>query len=313
MTTVAENPSQDLTKKTFKRRLEDFARYIRRNPSLGVGIALVMSLLLFVIIGYATYEVERFRPLSGGPDLAPFESDPYNPGTRSGGYILGTDRQGRDVMSVMIAGIPLTLQIGLIAGLIGISVGTVLAFIAAYYGGWVDQVISTIVDVGLTIPGILILIVIAVNIQSGLSVQQMGLAVSAVAWVWPARTIRAQVLVMREQLYVEIARLSGTSGFSIMFKEMLPNLAPYIGASLVGSVASAILASVGLEALGLGPFDSPTLGMTIYWNIQFSSILHGMWWWFGPPILVLAMIFVGLFLITAWVDEWSNPRLRKRG
>ena len=312
MTTVAESASQDLTKKSFRRRLEDFGRYVRRNPSLGVGIALLMSLLLFVIIGYATYEVERFRPLSGGPDLAPFESDPYNPGTRSGGYILGTDRQGRDVMSVMIAGIPLTLQIGLIAGLIGISVGTVLAFIAAYYGGWVDQVISTIVDVGLTIPGILILIVIAVNIQSGLSVQQMGLAVSAVAWVWPARTIRAQVLVMREQLYVEIARLSGTSGFSIMFKEMLPNLAPYIGASLVGSVASAILASVGLEALGLGPFDSPTLGMTIYWNIQFSSILHGMWWWFGPPILVLAMIFVGLFLITAGLDEWSNPRLRKR-
>ena len=312
MTTVAESASQDLTKKSFRRRVEDFGRYVRRNPSLGVGIALLMSLLLFVIIGYATYEVERFRPLSGGPDLAPFESDPYNPGTRSGGYILGTDRQGRDVMSVMIAGIPLTLQIGLIAGLIGISVGTVLAFIAAYYGGWVDQVISTIVDVGLTIPGILILIVIAVNIQSGLSVQQMGLAVSAVAWVWPARTIRAQVLVMREQLYVEIARLSGTSGFSIMFKEMLPNLAPYIGASLVGSVASAILASVGLEALGLGPFDSPTLGMTIYWNIQFSSILHGMWWWFGPPILVLAMIFVGLFLITAGVDEWSNPRLRKR-
>ena len=312
MTTVAESASQDLTKKSFKRRLEDFGRYVRRNPSLGVGIALLMSLLLFVIIGYATYEVERFRPLSGGPDLAPFESDPYNPGTRSGGDILGTDRQGRDVMSVMIAGIPLTLQIGLIAGLIGISVGTVLAFIAAYYGGWVDQVISTIVDVGLTIPGILILIVIAVNIQSGLSVQQMGLAVSAVAWVWPARTIRAQVLVMREQLYVEIARLSGTSGFSIMFKEMLPNLAPYIGASLVGSVASAILASVGLEALGLGPFDSPTLGMTIYWNIQFSSILHGMWWLFGPPILVLSMIFVGLFLITAGLDEWSNPRLRKR-
>ena len=130
-----------------------------------------------------------------------------------------------------------------VPGLIGISVGTILAFMAAYYGGWIDQVISTIVDVGLTIPGILILIVIAVNLQSGLTVPQMGLAVSAVAWVWPARTIRSQVLVMREQLYVEIARLSGTSGFSIMFKEMLPNLAPYIGASLVGSVASAILAS----------------------------------------------------------------------
>ena len=301
-----------MTKKSLRRKLEDLFRYIRRNPSLGVGMLLLLSLLLFVAIGYATYEVERYRPLSGGPDLAPFQTDNYHPDEFPNGYILGTDRQGRDIMAVMIAGIPLTLQIGLIAGLIGITVGTLLAFVSAYYGGMIDQVISTIVDVGLTIPGILILIIIAVNLQSGLTVPQMGLAVSAVAWVWPARTIRAQVLVMREQLYVEIARLSGSSGFSIMFKEMLPNLAPYIGASLVGSVASAILASVGLEALGLGPFDSPTLGMTIYWNIQFSSILHGMWWWFGPPILVLAMIFVGLFLMTAGLDEWSNPRLRKR-
>ena len=309
---ATEKITINLPEKTMKRRFEDFIRYVRRNPSLGVGLGLFLALFLFVTVGYLTYDVDRNRPLSTGPDLAPFESDPYNPATRSGGYILGTDRQGRDVMAVMISGIPLTLQIGLIAGLIGITVGTILAFIAAYYGGYVDNIISTIVDVGLTIPGILILIVIAVNLQSGLTVPQMGLAVSAVAWVWPARTIRSQVLVMREQLYVEIARLSGTSGFSIMFKEMLPNLAPYIGASLVGSVASAILASVGLEALGLGPFDSPTLGMTIYWNIQFSSILHGMWWWFGPPIVVLAMIFVGLFLITAGLDEWSNPRLRKR-
>ena len=202
--------TQDFTKKTTKRRLEDFWRYVKRNPSLGVGLGLFLSLFLFVAIGYATYEVERYRPLSGGPDLAPFERDSYNPDTRANGYILGTDRQGRDVMAVMIAGIPLTLQIGLIAGLIGITVGTILAFMAAYYGGWIDQVISTVVDVGLTIPGILILIVIAVNLQSGLSVPQMGLAVSAVAWVWPARTIRSQVLVMREQLYVEIARLSGT-------------------------------------------------------------------------------------------------------
>ena len=199
-TSTAE--TQDFTKKTFKRRLEDFWRYIKRNPSLGVGLGLFLALFLFVVIGYATYEVERFRPLSGGPDLAPFEKDNYNPDTRANGYILGTDRQGRDVMAVMIAGIPLTLQIGLIAGLIGITVGTILAFMAAYYGGWIDQVISTVVDVGLTIPGILILIVIAVNIQSGLTVPQMGLAVSAVAWVWPARTIRSQVLVMREQLYV---------------------------------------------------------------------------------------------------------------
>ena len=76
MATATAN-TQDITKKTFKRRLEDFWRYVKRNPSLGVGIALFLTLFLFVAIGYATYEVERYRPLSGGPDLAPFEKDPY--------------------------------------------------------------------------------------------------------------------------------------------------------------------------------------------------------------------------------------------
>ena len=78
----------------------------QKKSLIRVGIALFLTLFLFVAIGYATYEVERYRPLSGGPDLAPFEKDPYNPVTRAGGYILGTDRQGRDVMAVMIAGIP---------------------------------------------------------------------------------------------------------------------------------------------------------------------------------------------------------------
>jgi peptide/nickel transport system permease protein len=166
--------------------------------------------------------------------------------------------------------------------------------------------------VGLTIPGLLILILIAVNISHALSVTQMGLAVSAVSWTNPARTVRAQVLVMREQLYVEIARLSGVSGLGIVFKEMMPNLAPYLAASFVGAVGAAVLASIGLEALGLGPFSSPTLGMTIYFNIQFSSIVVGMWWWLIPPIAAMAIIFVSLFLIASGLDEWANPRLRRR-
>ena len=192
------------------------------------------------------------------------------------------------------------------------SVGTVLAFFAAYYRGWVDAFVRLAIDVALTIPGLLILILIAINIEGGLSVDQMGLAVATVAWAFPARQIRAQVLILRESSYVEIARLSGSSGIAVIFKEMMPNLIPYITASFVTSVAAGILAAIGLEALGLGPFDSPTLGMTIFWNIQFSSIILGMWWWWLPPIFVIVIVFVGLFLISAGLDEWSNPRLRTR-
>lgn len=282
-------------------RIRPFAYYCRRNPPLLIGAFLLIALGLYVGFGYLFYDTGKHYPLSAPTNLAP-----------RAGFPFGTDRQGRDIMSVMIVGTPLTLRIGLIAGGIGVVLGTIVAFIAAYYRGAVDAFLQTIVDVGLTIPGLLILILIAVNIKQGLTVDQMGLAVSVVAWVWPARTIRSQVLVMREQLYVEIARLSGTSGLAIIFKEMMPNLMPYLLANFVASVASAILASIGLEALGLGPFASPTIGMTIYWNIQFSSVLHGMWWWFTPPIVVIAMVFVGLFLLSMGMDEWSNPRLRKR-
>ncbi len=262
---------------------------------------MIVGLLLFVWAGHIFWSHEQFRPLSAPTRLAPSWEFPF-----------GTDTQGRDLFAVFIRGTTLTLRVGLIAGGVAVFVGTMLAFFAAYYRGWVDAIIRLAIDVALTIPGLLILILIAINIEGGLSVDQMGLAVATVAWAFPARQIRAQVLVLRESSYVEIARLSGSSGIAIIFREMMPNLIPYITASFVTSTAAGILASIGLEALGLGPFDAPTLGMTIFWNIQFSSIILGMWWWWLPPIVTIVIVFMGLFLISSGLDEWSNPRLRTR-
>ena len=175
-----------------------------------------------------------------------------------------------------------------------------------------DSVIRLIVDVGLTIPGLLVLIIIAMRVRGGLTVDQMALVVGLLAWLYPARTIRSQVLSIKQRGYVQIARLSGMSSPEIIVKELLPNLLPYLGASLVGSVSAAILASIGLEVLGLGPFESPTLGMTIYWVNYNAAIINGWWWWWVPPILVIAILFIGLFLVTVGLDEIANPRVRNR-
>jgi len=296
-------------------RLNPVKRYALRNPSLIVGLGLMLSLMLFVGIGHIVWDTEQFRVLSAPTRLPPVLNYEIPTGKLAGqikSYPFGTDTQGRDLLAVAIKGTPLTLRIGLIAGFVSIGLGTVAAFLAAYYRGWVDNSVRTVVDVGLAMPGLLILILVRINIGRELSVDEMGFALGMVGWVFPARTIRAQVLVMREQAYVELSRLSGTSGLGIIFKEMLPNLIPYITASLVGSVAGAILASIGLEAIGLGSFGLPTLGMTIYWNIQFSSIILGMWWWWLPPLIAIVIVFLGLFLISSGLDEWSNPRLRKR-
>jgi peptide/nickel transport system permease protein len=119
-------------------------------------------------------------------------------------------------------------------------------------------------------------------------------------------------LSIKQRGYVQIARLSGMSSPEIIVKELLPNLLPYLGASLVGSVSAAILASIGLEVLGLGPFEAPTLGMTIYWVIYNAAIINGWWWWWVPPILVIAVLFIGLFLVAVGLDEMANPRVRNR-
>ena len=110
----------------------------------------------------------------------------------------------------------------------------------------------------------------------------------------------------------EFARLNGASAMRIIFLEMMPNLLPYLSASLVVAVAQAVLASVGLEALGLGTPSEPTLGMTIYWLMNESAFLLGLWWWILAPITVLVILFVGLYLLTVGIDELANPRLRVR-
>ena len=275
-------------------------RYARRNPNLVFGLFLLLVLLLFSVGGRFFVDVSNADPLSVSPEKPP-----------SWLYPFGTDSQGRDLLAVMVAGTPLTLRIGVIAGVIGLGVGTALAFVSAFYGGAVDAVIRSIVDISLTVPGLLVLILAAVFLKSGLTVDQMALIVALLAWRWPARTIRAQVLTLRERAWVQVAHMSGVGGLRIIFMELMPNLLPYLAASLVGAIASAILASIGLEALGLGPIDSPTLGMTIYWVIYYAALLHGYWWWWLPPIAIITILFVGLFNLAGGLDEIANPRLRK--
>ena len=115
----------------------------------------------------------------------------------------------------------------------------------------------------------------------------------------------------RRSTIARVARLSGASGLRIIFTELMPNLLPYLAASLVGAVAAAVLASLGLEALGLGAVDAPTIGMTIYWVIFYGALLQGMWWWFLPPIAIVVVLFMGLFSLSAGLDELANPRLRQ--
>ncbi len=303
MSTLVGSPQQEVVTRqraTGRERVVSFRQYLRRNPSLAVGLLIVGFMLLIGIVGPFFVDTNKSNPASVFPDQSPSRQ-----------YPLGSDDQGRDLLAVVVKGLPLTMEVGFIAGIVGLGVGTILGFAAGYIGKKTDTTIKTIADVLLTVPGLVVLITFASTVQGSIGIGTMALVVASLAWMWPTRTIRAQVLSMRERGYVQIAKISGMSTPEIIFFELMPNLLPYLAASFVGSVGSAVLASIGLEALGLGPQNEPTMGMTIYWSIAFNALIRGLWWWWLTPIVLLVLLFVGLMQISIGLDEVANPRVRR--
>ena len=274
--------------------------YFRESPMLAAGLGMLLFLLLFSALGRLFIDADMAQPLSAVPRQAP-----------SAEYPFGTDDAGRNLLAVMVVGVPLTLLVGFIAGGVGLGLGILLGFLSGYLGGKLDAGIRGVVDTLLTVPSLVVLISIASTIREEINILTMALVVASLAWMWPTRTIRSQILTMRERAYVQMAKLNGMNTMEIIWKELFPNLLPYLAANFAGAVSAAVLATIGLEALGLGPQNEPTVGMTLYWAITFSSLIRGMWWWWAIPILFIVLLFVGLILIAAGLDELANPKQRK--
>jgi peptide/nickel transport system permease protein len=282
------------------------------NAKLIIGAILLLSVFLVSYIGPLFWDRDMALVGSSPTNIVPLwvtekpsgllkDADPAHP--------LGTESNGRDMLAVLLVGTPRTLRIGLIGAGIGMLVGIVLGFTAGLMGGWVDYVISTLCDTMVSMPGLAVLVVIAAYIPQ-MEVNNLAMIMAIFAWPLPARSIRAQILSMRERDFIKLALISGSSKIDIMFREIMPNLLPYLAASFVVTVSGVILASTGVETLGLGPTRIPTLGTTINGALRATAMFRGMWWWWGPPIVVLVIIFVGLFLINIGLDEIANPRLR---
>ncbi len=270
------------------------------TPIMALGLALLALILIPGIFGQLFTDPDQLRLMAGGINAAPTWDHP-----------LGTQYEGRDLLTYILEGMPNTLLIGLVGGGSAVLLGTVLGMLAGYIGGPLDGLIRNTVDIGLTIPPLAILIMIAASF-SFVTPLMMGLVIAATSWMHPTRVIRSQVLSLREREFVLLLRLSGAAPLHIIFRELLPNLIPFLAASFVNSVATAILASIGLEVLGLGSFQTPTLGNLIYFAIIGNAMWLGLWWWWLPPILILIVLFMGLFFVSTALDAIANPRLEQR-
>jgi peptide/nickel transport system permease protein len=259
--------------------------------------------LLIVILGAAAIGPLLIDTEATQPTYGRFNAEP------SAQHWLGTDNIGRDLFALLIYGLWPTISIGLIASAISTGLGTTLGLISGYVGGWVDVVIRIFSDVVLTIP-VLIMLALITSFTQEVSIEGTALIVGLLAWAGPTRAIRAQALSIRERGYVKVARMNHLSNLRIIFSEMMPNLMPYIVALFISQIAAGILASVGLQLLGIGPLLTPNIGLTLSSSFSSGAMVRGAWWWWGPPVVVLSLLFFATFLVSLVLDEVANPRLR---
>ena len=276
-------------------------RYLRRNKSLSIGLIILLALVAFTLIGAFVIDPRHAYPLS-----APTRKPP------SLKYPFGTDFFGRDLLAAMVVGMWQTAVIGVLAGGLGTLIGVILGFTSAYFGGWVDTIIRSVCQILTPIPVFLIQVVVAGSLDKrDVTILTMAFIVVMLAWMGPTLVIRSQVLTMKERQFVSVAKLSGVGDFGIIFKEIMPNLLPFIAAAFVGQVFAAVFASFYLAVIGLGPLREPLLG-NIIWSAQTQGAFFNDWWWWPiEPAVAMILILGSLALIIMGLDELANPRVRR--
>ena len=226
---------------------------------------------------------------------------------------LGTDNFGRDVLKELVSAAGTSIVIGMIAGIVATLIGLTLGLLSGYVGGLVDDLIMFVTNIFTVIPGFVLLILISYSIgqeQRGATV--VAMVIGFTSWTWTARSVRSQVISLRNRDHVNLSKLSGHSLVRIILTDILPYIASYVVMAFILQVSSGILAEAQLSLLGLGPktTTTPTLGLMMNWAMLYSAHTNGSWWAYFPVILTITCISFSLNLMNTGLDQVFNPTLR---
>ena len=277
------------------------------SPKAAVGA--VVTILLVLVAVFGPWLAPQNPYDLGAIDFFDARLPPLSPSMNGSIYLLGTDGQGRDMLSAMIYGLRTSIAVGLLAGIVALVVGTALGLVAAYVGGRVDALVMRLVDLMLGLPAILVALMLLALLGQG--VWKVILALVLVQWAQFARAVRAAALVERNKEYVEAAVSLGLSRPRILFGHMLPNCLPPIIVVGTLQVASAISAEATLSFLGIGlPITEPSLGLLI--ANGYKVLLSGQYWISVYPGLLLLVLVFSINVVGDRLREVFNPRFLGR-
>ena len=300
---------------TIRRALDSDVGYSFRTSPTAI-VAAVIALICVVCAVFANW-IAPHNPF----DLATLDlmNARLPPMWQEGGtsqFVLGTDDQGRDILSALMYGARISLAVGLASVVLSVLIGVTLGLLAGFLGGWIDAFLMRLCDVMLSFPPILIALLIAgvgralfPNAHETLAFGVLIISITLAGWVQYARTVRGSTLVERSKEYVQAARVTGVAPMRIMGRHVLPNVMGPVLVLATIQVATAIITEATLSFLGVGaPPTSPSLGTLI--RVGNDYLFSGEWWITIFPGLMLILIALSVNLLGDWLRDALNPRLR---
>ncbi|GAB2454949.1 ABC transporter permease [Nocardioides hungaricus] len=306
MSTAIDGPTVPLTSRQLARRRRRAGRarawrMFRRNRA---GMAGLCVLVLFALVALCA------------PLLAPAEGLEVTRATGgvleppSAEFWLGTDAQGRSVLTLLIWGARISLFVGLMATLISVLIGTLIGLTSGYFGRWVGAILFRLTEWFLVIPFLPLAIVLASVLSPSLAT--IVIVIGVTSWPGTALLIRSQVLSIKERPYVERSRALGAGHRHLIARHLLPNVVPIVFANTTLTVAVAILSETTLSFLGLGDPTRASWGTMLDDAYGVGAITTGSWWYFVPPGLCVVLVVLSFTLVGQALEEVLNPKLRQR-
>ncbi|AYY12764.1 ABC transporter permease [Actinobacteria bacterium YIM 96077] len=279
--------------------LSTFWRLYRTQRAGLVGLAILIAItLLTVLAPLYTDEAElRASNAPGGRMESP-----------STEFWFGTDQTGRSILLMVIWGARVSLQVGVVAAVLAVTLGTLIGMAAAHFGGWISWVLMRLTDWFIVLPNLVL--AIALVIALGPSRITIIAAIALTSWASTARVVRAQTMAIEGRPYIERAQALGAGHWHQMTRHVLPNLMPLVLASATLQVSSAILAEASLSFLGLGDPSQPSWGTILERAFDAGAISVGAWWYMLPPGIAILLVVLAFTLCGRAMESVLNPRLR---
>ena len=217
---------------------------------------------------------------------------------------LGTNDVGQDILSEIIYGSRVSLQVGITAALAVTLIGSAIGILSGYYKGWVDQFFTLLTNVAMTIPSLPLTILLVAFVKAGTG--GVILAICITSWAGTARVVRSRVLQIRELPYIQIEKVLGVGDAAIMIRHIFPNIRDIVWTRCAMSVGSAMMMETSLSFLGLGSFASKSWGNVIHFAFFRNGVINNAWWWYLPPVICISLCMLGFMLLTYHGQAQSN-------